>query len=128
MIPSDFADIAWQEIAGVESLGRLGSQAEFGEHRISSRGLDRTRYDRIARRAATFSAEFEIRRYDLGQDALWAASAAFGDFAWRVLFPDGAGGRLWCGQVGDLFEAFGAANAQPRLSLSLMVNSNVVRL
>lgn len=128
MTAEDFAGVAWQEIAGLETLGRLGSQAEFTEHRLASRGLDRTNFNRVSRRATIFSTDFEIRPGDLGQEAAWAASAARGDFAWRVEFPNTTGERLFTGQVGDLFETFGAADAQPRLALSVMVNSNVVRV
>lgn len=128
MLEEDFAGVSWQEVGGLETLGRLGSQAEFAEHKLSSKGLDRTNFNRVARRATIFSTDFEIFPGDPGQAAVWAASAALGDFAWRVLFPNDTGERLFTGQVGDLFETFGAADAQPRLALSVMVNSNVVRV
>lgn len=129
MTAADFAGVAWQEVHNVETLGRLGSLAEFGEHQISSRGLDRVNLTRLRRRAAIFAVDFEVDREDPGQGVLWAASAAEpADFAFRVVFPAGTGERVFCGQVGDLFETFGAADAQPRLSASIVVNSNTVRL
>lgn len=128
---ADFTGETWVEIRHPESLGSIGDTAQ--EIAFDDIGARRTKRLKGQRSAGTMEVVFGINYADPGQVALHAAEKVDSDFAFRLVFDDAPSGgtpseRMFAAMVGSASEQFDAANNVMKLSASLWVNSNVVRV
>ena len=130
-VVGDFSAIVWTEVTKLESMGSLGDAAS--EIEATHIGSIRTQRIKGLRTAQTMEIIANIDYSDAGQLALIAAEKTSDDYAFKVTFDDApAGGtpseRYFVGLVGSVTEAYDTANSIMKLSSSLWVNSNIVRV
>lgn len=127
----DFASQDWIEVGEVESLGTVGDTST--EVTFDSIPGQRTRRLKGTRNAGSMEVICGIDYEDPGQIAVLAAEKTPNDYAFRVVLNDApAGGnpseRMFVGKVGSVAEALDTANSVMKLTASLWVNSNVVKI
>jgi hypothetical protein len=121
----------WEEIGEAEGLGSLGDTAT--EIDITTLNDNRTKRLKGSRSAGTMELVCGIDYADAGQLALIAAEKTDDEYAFKLVLNDApAGGtpseRYFVALVGSTTEAFDAANQVMKLTASLWVNSNIVRV
>lgn len=130
-VEADFAGQSWVEIGWLETIGAFGD--ESSEITFDAIGENRTQKLKGTRNAGNMELVAGIDTDDPGQSALRAAEATIDDYAFRVDFNDAiAGGtpskRYFIGKVMTAREQLDAANNVVRLSATIGINSNVVRV
>jgi hypothetical protein len=128
---ADFSSITWVAVKELEALGSLGDTSQA----ITFASIEdkRERTIKGTRNAGTMEVVMGIDYNDGGQLALIAAEKTIHDYAFRVTFNDApAGGtpsqRLFIAKVMSQSEQLDSANNVMKLTASLAVNSNVVRV
>ncbi len=134
---SDFASETWQEISSLESLGSLLQNAVPSEYTMPA----------IDGSAQVFRMKEAIDRgimeilcgldyADAGQVALHSALGSLSNFAFKLEFgdtpPSGSdpapSKRIFIGLVVSVGEVFDQANSLMKLSASVAINGNIVRI
>ena len=130
-VASDFTSQTWVEIKETEALGSVGDASEA----ISFSALDsqRTRTMKGMRSAGTIEVVCGIDPADAGQIAVIAAEKTIHDYAFKLVLNDAPVGgtpsqRLFIGKVMSQREQLDQANNVMKMSVSIAVNSNIVRI
>lgn len=128
---SDFTGQTWVEIGESESLGSLGDTSS--EISIELINRQRTKRMKGTRNAGTMEIVFGLDHEDLGQIALLAAEKAHHNYAFKIVLndapPEGTPSeRYFFAIVGSAVDVYDAANNVAKLTSSLWVNSNVVKI
>lgn len=130
-VQTDFTSQTWTQIGEIEGLGSLGDTAGT----IDFTGITdaRKRVRKGARSAGTMEIVMGIDSADPGQIALIAAEKSSSDFAFKLVLPDAPSGgtpseRYFIALVLSQSENFDKADSVMKLTASLAVNSNVVRV
>lgn len=128
---ADFTGETWVEVKETESLGAVGDTSD--EITFSSISQNRTKRLKGTRNAGSMDVVCGIDYSDAGQIALIAAEKTTFDYAFRIVFNDAPEGgtpseRKFIAKVASQSEALDAANNVMKLTATLWVNSNVVRV
>lgn len=128
---ADFTGETWVEVKETESLGSVGDTSD--EITFSSISQNRTKRLKGTRNAGSMDVVCGIDYSDAGQIALIAAEKTTFDYAFRIVFNDAPEGgtpseRKFIAKVASQSEALDAANNVMKLTATLWVNSNVVRV
>lgn len=135
LIAADFpavGDVSWVSIARLEDLGELGDASD--PITFDDLALNRRLKLKGTRDAGTMDIVLGADPEETGHQALIAAEKTPNDYAFQVVWNDaiGTGGtptrRLFVAQVSNVRERYGTANNIIRMNVSLLVNSNVVRV
>jgi hypothetical protein len=133
-VASDFTSQTWVEIGNLESIGSMGDTA--AEITFDNIGKARTEKLKGSRNAGNMEVTMGIDYSDVGQIALLAAEKTVFDFAIKIEFNDkpatGASPknsqRLFIAKVMSASEALDTANSVMKLTASLGINSNIVKV
>ncbi len=128
---ADFSSETWVEIDHLENLGSIGDTVT--EVQFDSIPQRRVKRFKGTRAAPPIEVIAGIDYADAGQIALIAAEKADSDYAFKITFPDAPSGgtpseRYFIATVASATEALDTANNVAKLSATLWVNSNVVRV
>jgi hypothetical protein len=128
---SDFSSVSWTEIKGLESIGNVGSTATAVD--VTAIGDNGTRTLKGQRSGGSMELSMFVDYADAGQLALVAAEKTDDDYAFKVEFDDAPSGgtpslRLFIGKVMSAVEALDQANNAAKLTASIAINSNIVRV
>lgn len=122
---------SWVEITPLETIGSVGDSAEA----INFDAIGNARRHKLkgTRDAGTMEVTAAINYADAGQIALLAAEKTAFSYAFRLVFPDAPPGgtpseRLFLAKVMTAAEALDTANSVMKLSATLAVDSNIVRV
>lgn len=133
-VAADFADEVWVEIGNLESIGSMGDTS--AEITFDDVGKARTQKLKGSRNAGNMELVMGIDYADPGLLALLAAEKTPFDYAIKVEFNDkpatGASPknsqRLFIAKVMSASEALDTANSVMKLTASLGINSNIVKV
>lgn len=131
-VAADFASQTWVEVDGWTATGKIGDTGALITTPIINRGRD-TKQKGTAN-AGSMQSEFAQIVLDAGQLALIAAAAPSvkSNYAFRVDLNDAVGGapgkRYFIGLVMSAEEVGGDANSIRKLSSTIEINSNIVRV
>ncbi len=135
-VESDFSGEAWVEIDGWETMGAIGDTAQTITSSLINRGRDVKQ--KGTRNAGSMQNEFAILATDPGQIALIAAEKTSNNYAFKIEFDDAATGpssptpqpskRYFVGLVTTAQESGGNANTIQKLSSTIEINSNIVKV
>jgi hypothetical protein len=130
-VKTDFASQTWVEIKETEGLGSLGDTSDSID--FTSIDASRKRTAKGTRSAGTMEVVCGIDPADAGQIAIIAAEKSKSNFAFKLELNDAPVGgtpseRYFIGLVMSQREQFDQANNIMKLNVSLVVNSNVVRV
>ncbi len=131
LVASDFASATWTEIGGHTDLGSSGDTSEL----ITSNqiAISRTRKAKGVRNAGSKTIVMDFDPSDAGQLALLAAEKTNDSYPFKMELSDApAGGtpsiRYFLAFVMSHEEQFGEANNNVKISVTLEVDSNIVRV
>ena len=124
-IASDFTSQTWVEVDGWETMGNSGDTAEV----ISTSLINRNRVikQKGVSNAGSYEAGFVIIEDDPGQIALRIAQDDQENYAFKVLYPSGTS-EYFIALVMTATNPGGDANTVLKLSATLEINSNIVRV
>ena len=130
-VVGDFSLVSWTQIKKLESLGSIGDAAS--EIDVTHLGSRRTQRIKGLRTAQAMEIVADIDYSDAGQIALIEAEKTDFDYAFKVTFDDAPtdgtpSERYFVAAVGSVVESYDTANSLMKLSSSLWVNSNIVRV
>ena len=130
-VEADFDGMSWVEINWAENIGAFGD--ESAEITFDAIGEGRTIKLKGVRNAGNVALVFGADYEDSGQAALRAAEATPHDYAFKVEFDDAPEGgtpslRYFIAKVMSARETLDAANNVIKLSTTLGINSNIVRV
>ncbi|WP_296435586.1 MULTISPECIES: hypothetical protein [unclassified Rhizobium] len=133
-VAADFTSITWTEIANLESIGSFGDTSS--EITFDDIGKGRTQKLKGTRNAGNMDLVMGIDYQDAGQIAVLAAEKTPNDYAFKIEFNDkpatGASPknsqRLFIGKVMSAGEALDNANSVMKLTASIGINSNIVKV
>lgn len=131
---ADFAGVTWVEVSPLESIGTIGDNAN--EITFDSLNRQRTTVLKGTRRAPTLEVTAGLNYDNTGQAKLLEAEASSRNYPIKVTYNDapatGAAPtpseRMMIGLVMSTTEQVEEANSVLRLSASIAVNSNTVRV
>lgn len=132
-VAADFTAIVYQAIGGLEAIGSVGDASEAITQELISEARIKTM--KGTRNAGTMELVMAIDYADAGQLALIAAEKTTYDYAFKIEFNDkpssGAAPknstRQFIGKVMSAVEALDTANNVMKMTVSIAVNSNIVR-
>ena len=131
---ADFATVTWVEVSPIETIGTVGQEAS--EITFDSLNRKRTTVMKGTRRAPNLEVTAGLDYNNTGQAKLLEAEGSDRNYPIRVVFNDApATGlaptpseRMMIGLVMSVGEQVDDANSVMRLSCTIGVNSNVVRV
>lgn len=131
-VAADFNGQSWVEIGWLDNIGAFGD--ESSEVTFDAIGKNRTQKLKGVRNAGNMELSAAIDYTDPGQIAVRAAETSPNDFAIRVDFNDKPSGgstpskRYFVAKVMTAREVLDGANNVSKLSVTLAIDSNVVRV
>jgi len=133
-VAADFTSVTWTEITGLESIGSFGDTS--AEVTFDDIGKGRTVKLKGTRNAGNMDLVMSIDYADPGQIAVLAAEKTPFDYAFKVEFTDKppTGGspknstRMFIGKVMSAGEALDTANSVMKMTCSIGINSNIVKV
>lgn len=133
-IATDFDSVTWVEVSPLESIGTIGQEAS--EITFDQLNRKRTKVIKGNRRAPNLEVTAGLNYSNAGQAQMLAAEGTEHNYPVRVMFNDApATGsaptpseRMMIGLVMKVGETADEANSVQRLTSSIAVNSNVVRI
>lgn len=133
-VASDFTAQTWTQIGSLESIGSLGDTSS--EITFDDIGKGRTQKAKGPRNAGNMELVMAIDYADAGQIALIAAEKLPHSFAFKIEFNDkpasGASPknsqRMFVAKVMSAGEALDTASSIMKMSASLAIDSNIVRV
>lgn len=133
-IATDFDSVTWVEVSPLEGIGTIGQEAS--EITFDQLNRKRTKVLKGTRRAPTLEITAGLDYSNAGQAQLLTAEGTEHNYPIKVVFNDapatGAAPtpseRLMIGLVMSTGETVDEANSVMRLTSSIAVNSNVVRI
>lgn len=133
-VAADFTGESWTEIGSLESIGSVGDTSS--EITFDDISKARTLKLKGSRNAGNMELVAGINYSDAGQIAMIAAEKTPNDYAFKIEFNDkpatGASPknsqRLFIAKVMSAAEALDTANSVMKVTFSLGVNSNIVRV
>lgn len=131
-VAADYASQTWVEIDGWTATGKIGDTGALITEAVINRGRDVKQ--KGTANAGSMQSEFVQIATDAGQIALIAAAAPSNksNYAIRVDLNDTLGGsngkRYFIGLVMSAEEVGGSANVMRKLTSTIEINSNIVRV
>lgn len=128
---ANFNGQSWVQIGWPENMGEFGDEAT--EITFDAISENRTQKLKGTRNAGNMTLICGLDHDDEGQVALRAAEAVVNDFAFKVQFNDAPVGgtpslRYFIAKVMSARETLDTTNNVVRLSATLAINSNIVRV
>jgi hypothetical protein len=133
-VVGDYTTQVWVEITGWSMMGAVGDAAQIITESIISEGRDKK--VKGTRNAGSMQNQFVTDDLDPGQLAMVAAEKTRNNYAFKVELNDkptaGASPknsqRLFIGMVAGVPEQGGSANTIQKVSNTIEINSNIVRV
>jgi len=132
-VVGDFSAITWVEIKELDTIGTFGDTSESITHQAIGQIRDQT--IKGTRSSGSMELGGAIDYADAGQLALIAAEKSRDNYAFKIEFNDAPSGasptpseRMFVGLVMNTSEALEASNNVMKLSSSITINSNIVRV
>jgi hypothetical protein len=128
---SDFASQTWTEITSTEDLGSAGDKADV----ISVKLIGSNRVKKLtgSKDAGQMTVVCALDVTDAGQLAAIAACTSQALSAFKLEFPDAPSGgtpttRYFAAYVSGAEEGYSSADNEMKLTLTLEINSNIVKV
>lgn len=128
-VDSDFSGEVWTAVGFIEDLGSAGDAANTIP--FSAIGENRMYKLKGVRDAGTQELVLASRPTDAGQAALVAAEASRSNYAMKLEWDDGVSTpttRYYIGMVMSIREDYGTADNVIKMTVSVGINSNMVRV
>lgn len=128
---SDFSAVTWVEIGGTTDLGTIGDKSNLiTSDRIA---VARTKKAKGTRNSGTMTIVAGLDYADAGQIAVLAAEKTQSNYAIKVEFDDAPtdgtpSTRMFIALVTGAEDGYAGANDEKKLTISLELNSNIVRV
>jgi hypothetical protein len=130
-VEADFSSATWVEIGGTTDLGTVGDKSTLiTSNRIN---ITRTKKAKGTRDSGTMTIVCGLDYADDGQVAVLAAEKTKSNYGIKVAFDDAPVGgtpslRYFIALMSGVEEGFAGANDEKKLTITLEVNSNIVKV